>query len=91
MYTNAKTPAQFLHNCLILVNAMHAVNLTIDIKVNDFTIFTHILCFIFNFFLTFIIAILYIKYTLKNFSESVLFHDVLLYDGNQNTASYKYT
>ncbi|NWZ28979.1 CFA47 protein, partial [Asarcornis scutulata] len=33
MYTNAKTPAQFLHNCLILVNAMHAVNLTIDIKV----------------------------------------------------------
>uniref|UniRef100_A0A8B9DHN1 Calponin-homology (CH) domain-containing protein n=1 Tax=Anser cygnoides TaxID=8845 RepID=A0A8B9DHN1_ANSCY len=36
MYTNAKTPAQFLHNCLILVNAMHAVNLTIDIKVNNF-------------------------------------------------------
>eukprot|EP00075_Anas_platyrhynchos_P015570 XP_027304823.1 cilia- and flagella-associated protein 47 [Anas platyrhynchos] len=35
MYTNAKTPAQFLHNCLILVNAMHAVNLTIDIKATD--------------------------------------------------------
>lgn len=36
------------------------------------------------------IVILYIK--LKwDFSEAVLFHDVLLYDGNQNTASYKYT
>ncbi|NWU64011.1 CFA47 protein, partial [Pterocles burchelli] len=33
MYTNPGTPAQFLHNCLILVNAMNAINLTIDIKV----------------------------------------------------------
>ncbi|NWQ98541.1 CFA47 protein, partial [Burhinus bistriatus] len=33
MYTNPRTPEQFLHNCLILVNAMHAVSLAIDIKV----------------------------------------------------------
>ncbi|KFV07421.1 Calponin homology domain-containing protein 2, partial [Tauraco erythrolophus] len=33
MYTNPRTPEQFLHNCLILVNAMHAVRLAIDIKV----------------------------------------------------------
>ncbi|NXL64594.1 CFA47 protein, partial [Chordeiles acutipennis] len=33
MYTNPRTPAQFLHNCLIFVNAMRAVSLTIDIKV----------------------------------------------------------
>ncbi|OXB79725.1 UNVERIFIED_CONTAM: hypothetical protein H355_010193 [Colinus virginianus] len=36
MYTNPRTPAQLLHNCLILVNAMHAVSLTLDIKVNIF-------------------------------------------------------
>ncbi|NXJ91040.1 CFA47 protein, partial [Corythaixoides concolor] len=33
MYTNPRTPEQFLHNCLILVNAMRAVSLAIDIKV----------------------------------------------------------
>ncbi|NXV46605.1 CFA47 protein, partial [Uria aalge] len=33
MYTNPKSHEQFLHNCLILVNAMHAVSLAIDIKV----------------------------------------------------------
>ncbi|KFP05886.1 Calponin homology domain-containing protein 2, partial [Calypte anna] len=33
MYTNPRTPAQLLHNCLILVNAMRAVSLAIDIKV----------------------------------------------------------
>ncbi|KFQ40162.1 Calponin homology domain-containing protein 2, partial [Mesitornis unicolor] len=33
MYTNPRTPAELLHNCLILVNAMHAVSLAIDIKV----------------------------------------------------------
>ncbi|KAM6211408.1 cilia- and flagella-associated protein 47 [Sarcoramphus papa] len=35
MYTNPRTPEQFLHNCLILVNAMHAVSLAIDIKATD--------------------------------------------------------
>ncbi|KFP32536.1 Calponin homology domain-containing protein 2, partial [Colius striatus] len=33
MYTYPKTPEQFLHNCLILVSAMRAVSLVIDIKV----------------------------------------------------------
>ncbi|NXF95767.1 CFA47 protein, partial [Eubucco bourcierii] len=33
MYTNPREPEQFLHNCLILVNAMNAVNLAIGIKV----------------------------------------------------------
>ncbi|NXU59161.1 CFA47 protein, partial [Turnix velox] len=33
MYTNPRSYEQFLHNCLILVNAMHAVSLAIDIKV----------------------------------------------------------
>ncbi|KFQ75443.1 Calponin homology domain-containing protein 2, partial [Phaethon lepturus] len=33
MYTNPRTPEQFLHNGLILVNAMHAVSLAIDLKV----------------------------------------------------------
>ncbi|NXS95881.1 CFA47 protein, partial [Jacana jacana] len=33
MYTNPRTHEQFLHNCLILVDAMHAVSLAIDIKV----------------------------------------------------------
>ncbi|NWX43474.1 CFA47 protein, partial [Steatornis caripensis] len=33
MYTNPRLPEQFLHNCLILVNAMHAVSLAVDIKV----------------------------------------------------------
>ncbi|NWU57626.1 CFA47 protein, partial [Dromas ardeola] len=33
MYTNPRTHEQFLHNCLILVNAMHAISLAIDIKV----------------------------------------------------------
>ncbi|XP_027672760.2 cilia- and flagella-associated protein 47 [Falco cherrug] len=35
MYTNPRTPEQFLHNCLILVNAMHVVSLAIDIKAAD--------------------------------------------------------
>ncbi|XP_030312325.1 cilia- and flagella-associated protein 47 [Calypte anna] len=35
MYTNPRTPAQLLHNCLILVNAMRAVSLAIDIKATD--------------------------------------------------------
>ncbi|XP_027494225.1 cilia- and flagella-associated protein 47 isoform X1 [Corapipo altera] len=35
MYTNPRTYQQFLHNCLILVKAMHAVNLNIDIKATD--------------------------------------------------------
>ncbi|NXO80792.1 CFA47 protein, partial [Sitta europaea] len=33
MYTNPRTHEQFLHNSLILVNALHAINLDIDIKV----------------------------------------------------------
>ncbi|NXO89573.1 CFA47 protein, partial [Certhia brachydactyla] len=33
MYTNPTTHEQFLHNSLILVNALHAINLDIDIKV----------------------------------------------------------
>ncbi|NXP15226.1 CFA47 protein, partial [Thinocorus orbignyianus] len=33
MYTNPRTHEQFLHNSLILVDAMHAVSLAIDIKV----------------------------------------------------------
>ncbi|KFU94786.1 Uncharacterized protein CXorf59, partial [Chaetura pelagica] len=33
MYTKPRTSAQLLHNCLILVSAMHAVSLAIDIKV----------------------------------------------------------
>ncbi|NWW49068.1 CFA47 protein, partial [Pedionomus torquatus] len=33
MYTNPRTHEQFLHNCLIFVDAMHAVSLAIDIKV----------------------------------------------------------
>ncbi|NXN15452.1 CFA47 protein, partial [Indicator maculatus] len=33
MYTKPKTPEQFLHNCLILVNAMNAVSLAMGIKV----------------------------------------------------------
>ncbi|NXD19100.1 CFA47 protein, partial [Spelaeornis formosus] len=33
MYTNPRTHEQFLHNSLILVKALHAINLHIDIKV----------------------------------------------------------
>ncbi|NWS28205.1 CFA47 protein, partial [Polioptila caerulea] len=33
MYTNPRTHEQFLHNSLVLVNALHAINLDIDIKV----------------------------------------------------------
>ncbi|NXG46318.1 CFA47 protein, partial [Psilopogon haemacephalus] len=33
MYTNPRVPEHFLHNCLILVNAMNAVNLATGIKV----------------------------------------------------------
>ncbi|NWU30988.1 CFA47 protein, partial [Dyaphorophyia castanea] len=33
MYTDPRTHEQFLHNCLIVVKALHAVNLEIDIKV----------------------------------------------------------
>ncbi|XP_062432984.1 cilia- and flagella-associated protein 47 [Rhea pennata] len=35
MYTTPRTPEQCLHNCLILVDAMHAVSLAIDIKATD--------------------------------------------------------
>uniref|UniRef100_A0A8C6JGH3 Cilia- and flagella-associated protein 47 domain-containing protein n=1 Tax=Melopsittacus undulatus TaxID=13146 RepID=A0A8C6JGH3_MELUD len=38
MYTKPKTPEQFLHNSLILVDAMRAISLAIDIKVNDFVL-----------------------------------------------------
>ncbi|NXI03007.1 CFA47 protein, partial [Pachycephala philippinensis] len=33
MYTDPRTHEQFLHNCLILVKALRAINLNIDIKV----------------------------------------------------------
>ncbi|NXM50371.1 CFA47 protein, partial [Gymnorhina tibicen] len=33
MYTDPRTHEQLLHNCLILVKALHAVNLGIDVKV----------------------------------------------------------
>ncbi|NXB74732.1 CFA47 protein, partial [Donacobius atricapilla] len=33
MYTNPRTQEQFLHNCLILVKALHSISLDIDIKV----------------------------------------------------------
>ncbi|KAM3935444.1 cilia- and flagella-associated protein 47 [Leptodactylus fuscus] len=35
MYTNPETPEQCLHNCLILVSALRAVNLNIDIQATD--------------------------------------------------------
>ncbi|PKK24954.1 cilia and flagella associated protein 47 [Columba livia] len=35
MYTKPRTPEQFLHNALILVNAMRAVSLAIDIEATD--------------------------------------------------------
>ncbi|XP_068773049.1 cilia- and flagella-associated protein 47 isoform X2 [Struthio camelus] len=35
MYTTPRTPEQYLHNCLILVDAMRAVGLAIDIKAAD--------------------------------------------------------
>ncbi|XP_032305269.1 cilia- and flagella-associated protein 47 isoform X2 [Coturnix japonica] len=35
MYTYPRNPAQFMHNCLILVDAMHVLSLTIDIKATD--------------------------------------------------------
>uniref|UniRef100_A0A8B9FE65 Cilia- and flagella-associated protein 47 domain-containing protein n=1 Tax=Amazona collaria TaxID=241587 RepID=A0A8B9FE65_9PSIT len=38
MYTKPRTPEQFLHNSLILVDAMQAISLAIDIKVNDFVL-----------------------------------------------------
>lgn len=36
------------------------------------------------------IVVSYIKLR-WDFNAAFLFHDALLYDGNQNTASYKYT
>uniref|UniRef100_A0A674IGK0 Calponin-homology (CH) domain-containing protein n=1 Tax=Terrapene triunguis TaxID=2587831 RepID=A0A674IGK0_9SAUR len=36
MYTNPGTPEQCLHNCLILVNAFHAISLDIGVQVNGF-------------------------------------------------------
>ncbi|XP_075446373.1 cilia- and flagella-associated protein 47 isoform X3 [Ascaphus truei] len=35
MYTNPETPEECLHNCLILVNALRAINLDIDIQATD--------------------------------------------------------
>ncbi|XP_030333266.1 cilia- and flagella-associated protein 47 [Strigops habroptila] len=35
MYTKPRTPEQFLHNCLILVDAMQAISLAIDTKASD--------------------------------------------------------
>ncbi|CAM4444816.1 unnamed protein product [Lepidochelys kempii] len=35
MYTNPGTPEQCLHNCLILVNAFHAVSLDIGVQATD--------------------------------------------------------
>ncbi|KAM8977297.1 LOW QUALITY PROTEIN: cilia- and flagella-associated protein 47 [Pelodytes ibericus] len=35
MYTNPERPEECLHNCLILVNALHAINLDIDIQATD--------------------------------------------------------
>ncbi|XP_023779114.1 cilia- and flagella-associated protein 47 [Cyanistes caeruleus] len=35
MYTNPKTYEQFLHNSLILVKALHAISLDLDIKATD--------------------------------------------------------
>ncbi|XP_053166997.1 cilia- and flagella-associated protein 47 isoform X2 [Hemicordylus capensis] len=35
MYTNPETSEQYLHNCLILVNAFHAISLDIDIVAAD--------------------------------------------------------
>ncbi|KAJ6667670.1 hypothetical protein lerEdw1_016791 [Lerista edwardsae] len=34
MYTYLETSEQYLHNCLILVNSFHAINLDIDILVS---------------------------------------------------------
>lgn len=48
MYTKPRTPEQFLHNALILVNAMRAVSLAIDIEVNDFIL--AVLTYIYIFF-----------------------------------------
>uniref|UniRef100_A0A672UFJ3 Cilia- and flagella-associated protein 47 domain-containing protein n=1 Tax=Strigops habroptila TaxID=2489341 RepID=A0A672UFJ3_STRHB len=47
MYTKPRTPEQFLHNCLILVDAMQAISLAIDTKVNDFVLTVLIYLFIF--------------------------------------------
>ncbi|NWU94576.1 CFA47 protein, partial [Upupa epops] len=33
MYTNPRTPEEFLHNALIVVSALHAVRLAVDVKV----------------------------------------------------------
>lgn len=57
MYTKPRTPEQFLHNSLILVNAMHAVSLAIHIEVNDFILAV----LIYFFFFSFMIVILYIR------------------------------
>ncbi|CAH2223146.1 cilia- and flagella-associated 47 [Pelobates cultripes] len=35
MYTNPESPEECLHNCLILVNALRAINLKIDIQATD--------------------------------------------------------
>uniref|UniRef100_A0A8C3RG16 Calponin-homology (CH) domain-containing protein n=1 Tax=Cyanoderma ruficeps TaxID=181631 RepID=A0A8C3RG16_9PASS len=36
MYTNPRTQEQLLHNSLILVKALHSINLDIDVKVGDY-------------------------------------------------------
>ncbi|XP_060090088.1 cilia- and flagella-associated protein 47 [Heteronotia binoei] len=35
MYTYPKTSEQYLHNCLVLINAFHAINLDIDVLASD--------------------------------------------------------
>uniref|UniRef100_A0A8D0ED57 Calponin-homology (CH) domain-containing protein n=1 Tax=Salvator merianae TaxID=96440 RepID=A0A8D0ED57_SALMN len=37
MYTDPQSPEQYLHNCLILVNAFHAISFDIDILVSGLT------------------------------------------------------
>lgn len=53
MYTDPRTHEQFLHNSLILVKALHAVNLDMDIKVDDFILaaLIDINIFIFTFYI----------------------------------------
>lgn len=46
MYTNARTHEQFLHNALILVKALHTINMDLDIKVGDFIVFYFDLCMV---------------------------------------------
>lgn len=78
MYTNPRTHEQILHNALILVKALHTINMDLDIKVGDFIVFYFDFCMV--------VLDIQLRW---DCSETVLFQDVLLYDGNQNTASYE--